>query len=564
MTTHKVLVIDEEASSVSVFGKALEPRGIDVFVMDTPDKGIEKAIEIEPSLIFINLIFQESNGLKVSKLIHAIEKLRQVPIIMLLAHKSDLDPKYTTTIGVVDVLIRPFAPEDILSKTLAVLGLPQTEAVAEEEIPDVMPVEDELVTMGVDNAALTDWRGGQTPASAADFGANPTSDDEQDFADEADKLIDQSIISPGESRRNIFDLDDDQAKDGVIHIRRPEVPESAAGDSDGSDEKFTDDIITEEIAMEERNLFDEDADRKKDALNKSFEDELEESEKEESLKHEPAEDSDLYEDELPEEEKPGMGKKVMLAVGGVVLLAGLGLGAFAVKKTYFRDETVRVSPPAQKQEVVKENLPPAGAVTAPEKAAAPDAPAPNPDAKVLPPAAVATAKNEPAASAVPGPAATPAPAQTAQKEPEKPKAPPAKPAESKQAAAPAAKAAEKPKAEAKPEAGAKTAENKEVKKSAKDLKKEARQKANNKAGSGFAVQAGYFESEKNAQSLVDKLKEKGYEASIVKNEVSGKGAAEGKIFHRVLIGKFDSVRKAAAYAREIKEKDSLSVVVYRQ
>lgn len=507
MGTQKVLVIDEEKSSVSVFGKALEPRGIDVFVMDTPDKGIEKAIEIEPDLIFVNLIFQESNGLKVSKLIHAVEKLRKVPIIMLLSHKSDLDPKYTTTIGVVDVLTRPFAPDAILSKTLAALGLP----------------------------ASAESSGGQPSASMAASGLDLGSDNgpdygyEQDFADEADKLIDQSIISPRKSGKNMFDFDDDQPKDDVIHLRRPEVPKPDAGARAKADDKIHDDKSARESAMEERNLFDEEADRKKDAINKSFEDEFEESEKEEILRHEPSEDADLYNEEVPEEEKPGTGKKVLIAIGGVVLIAGLGLGAFAVKKTFFRDEAVRVTPQVQKKEVVKENLPPAGVANAPEKQATSGAPATSPDAKALPPAAV-TAKNEPVAPAVPAPAATPAPA--ARQEQEKAKAAVAKAAEQKPVAAPAAK----------PDAGAKKEQ----------------------ALSRFALQAGYFESEKNAAALVEKLKAKGYEAYSVKSEVSGKGKTAGRTFHRVLIGRFDTGQKAAAYARELKQKENLSVVIYRQ
>lgn len=511
MGTHKVLVIDEEKSSVSLFGKALEPRGIDVFVMGMPDKGIEKAIEIEPDLIFVNLIFQESNGLKVSKLIHAVEKLRKVPIIMLLAHKSDLDPKYTTTIGVVGVLIRPFTTEDILAKTLAVLGIPAAETAAEEEIPDVMPAEAELQqTMVVDDTvtAFPEWAGAD---SIFDSGSTsgPDSEYEQDFVDEADKLIDQSIINPGDSRKTMFDLDhnqddaqdDVQPRDDVIHLRRPEEPKAVTADRANSDDKFA-----EEIAMEERDLFDEDADRKKAAMNKSFEDELEESEKEKILRHGPSEDAGLYEGEVPEEEKPGSGKKIMLTVVGVVLIAGLGLGAYVVKKTYFRDETVRVSPPAEKKEVVTENLPPAGAVNAPEK---------------------------PATSAVPAPVAIPVPP-PAQKEQEKPKAAPAKPAEQKPVATSGIKEVEKANA------------------------------AKEKASIRFAVQAGYFESEKNAEAMVDKLKGKGYEAYILKNEASGKGTAKARTFYRVLIGKFDSGKKAAAYAREMKQKDNLSVVVYRQ
>jgi PleD family two-component response regulator len=62
----KILVIHEDEKNVGLFGKAMEPKGFDVYAIGTPDKGIEKAIEIEPDLIFVDLIFQDSNGLKVS------------------------------------------------------------------------------------------------------------------------------------------------------------------------------------------------------------------------------------------------------------------------------------------------------------------------------------------------------------------------------------------------------------------------------------------------------------------------------------------------------------------
>lgn len=551
----KVLVIDEDKSSIDLFGKALEPKGIDVFVQETPDKGIEKAIEVEPDLIFVNLIFRESNGLKVSKLIHEIEKLRNVPIVMLLAHKGDLDPKYTSTIGIVDVLVRPFTEQNIALRTLAVLG-EQAPVVAPDTVTDTITesvpksiaasipdsvaesvpewVDEEVTSADIaTEEELQSLSGDAHSIETAAPHAEDGTEYDLDFTDEGDILIDQTITDPGQGTKKMIERDDDKAKEDVIHLRRPNVPAPSDkfGDtpSDKSpSDKTPSDKSDEEIDMEERNLFDEDKDRKEAAIHKSFEEELDESATEASSEHDLSDDREYDEEEAFEEEKPRMGKKILFAIGGVVLIAGLALGAYLVKIAYFDDEKTKVAPLPQK-EVVKETLPPAAEVKESQnpvdKSAASGAPVSSTDEKVLPPAAV-TAKKEPATHSVP---------QVTQAVPPAPQA--------------AAKQAEKPKAEV----------------PATPLKKDAGQaKASGEKASGkFAVQAGYFGSGNNAEVLVEKLKEKGYEPYIIKNEVSGKGKEASRTFYRVLIGRFDTDKKAAAYVREIKQKDNISVVIHR-
>ncbi len=558
MGRRKVLVIDEDKSSIDLFGKALEPKGIDVFVQETTDKGIEKAIEVEPDLIFINLIFRASNGLKVSKLIHEIEKLRNVPIVMLLAHKSDLDPKYTSTIGIVDVLVRPLTEQNIALKTLAVLG-EQAPVAAPESVPESVAEEETFVDI-ISEEELQSLAGDALPIETAAPHAEDETKYDLDFTEEGDILIDQAIIDPGKGKKKMFERDDDKAKEDVIDLRRPKVP--ALGDTPG-------DKSDEEIDMEERNLFDENKDRKKAAIDKSVEEELDELATETSSEHDLSDDRDYDEDEAFEEEKPGTGKKVLFVIAGVVLIAGLALGAYLVKIAYFDNETAKVAPLSQK-EVVKETLPPSAEVKEPQspadKTASSGVPASAPDEKV-PPAAV-TAKKEPAAPAVPqatksvppAPPETPA-AKSEQKSIEQKlsesKSPESKSVEQK----PVEKSAVKPA----PQTAAKQAEKPKAEVAATSLKKDVGQaKAFGEKTSGkFAVQAGYFESGKNAEALVSTLKEKGYESYIIKNEVSGKGKNAARTFYRVLIGRFDTDKKAAAYVRELKRKDNISVVVHR-
>jgi len=113
----RILVIDDDASIRDMISETLGPRGYEVLAVSDPHVGVQTAKETRPDLVFMSLIFSDSNGLKVSKMLHSVEQLKTVPIVMLITYQGELDPKYTATIGIVDVLIKPLNPGDIVSKT---------------------------------------------------------------------------------------------------------------------------------------------------------------------------------------------------------------------------------------------------------------------------------------------------------------------------------------------------------------------------------------------------------------------------------------------------------------
>jgi DNA-binding response OmpR family regulator len=145
-----VLVIDDDAAVTQLFSQTVAVRGITVVSVADPDEGVEKAKELVPDIIFMGLLFRGSNGLKVSKQIHADEKLRSVPIVMLTSYHGELDPKYTATLGIVDVIVKPLDADEVLSKLPPSLRgrdvLPDKTAEKEEEKTldeGITPEEDE-------------------------------------------------------------------------------------------------------------------------------------------------------------------------------------------------------------------------------------------------------------------------------------------------------------------------------------------------------------------------------------------------------------------------------------
>ncbi|MBI5847110.1 MAG: response regulator [Nitrospirae bacterium] len=142
----KVLVIDDDAAACSQIEEVLGRYGFKVLTSPDPQAGFEAAKSDIPDLIFINLLLPGTNGLKVSKAIHAVGSLEKVPVIMLLTHRGELDPKYTVTIGVLDTLVKPLKDSEIIEKTKALLGdFASTEP--QSEAPGELSLEEEITPM---------------------------------------------------------------------------------------------------------------------------------------------------------------------------------------------------------------------------------------------------------------------------------------------------------------------------------------------------------------------------------------------------------------------------------
>jgi CheY-like chemotaxis protein/cell division septation protein DedD len=118
----KVLIIDDDAEDCALISQALEPHGLEVTTHRDARTGFEAAMTLFPDLVFIKLLLPGTNGLKVSKAIHSEGTLKHVPLVVIVSEQGELDPKYTTTIGIVDILVRPFKHSEIIAKAAAYLG----------------------------------------------------------------------------------------------------------------------------------------------------------------------------------------------------------------------------------------------------------------------------------------------------------------------------------------------------------------------------------------------------------------------------------------------------------
>lgn len=123
MEEKTVLVIDTDIEIIQMVETTLESEGYNVFIASSKEASIATAKKVSPSLIYVNIAIGGLSGLEVSKAIHEIESLKDIPIIVITPHGATIEPRYTLLYGIVDFLKKPFSPEELISKTIDVLEM---------------------------------------------------------------------------------------------------------------------------------------------------------------------------------------------------------------------------------------------------------------------------------------------------------------------------------------------------------------------------------------------------------------------------------------------------------
>lgn len=117
--SHKILVVDDEESIITLLRFNLEQAGFTVISALDGKSALRKVHTEKPDLIILDLMLPELDGLEVCK------KLRQdgitTPILMLTAKSDEFDKILGLELGADDYLTKPFSPREVLARVKAIL-----------------------------------------------------------------------------------------------------------------------------------------------------------------------------------------------------------------------------------------------------------------------------------------------------------------------------------------------------------------------------------------------------------------------------------------------------------
>ena len=121
MAQETILVIEDEKNILELLKYTLEQEGYQVLTAARGDLGLELARKNKLSLLILDLMLPEIDGLTLCKTLKNNEKTSALPIIMLTAKSQESDKVVGLELGADDYVTKPFSPRELMARVKAVL-----------------------------------------------------------------------------------------------------------------------------------------------------------------------------------------------------------------------------------------------------------------------------------------------------------------------------------------------------------------------------------------------------------------------------------------------------------
>ncbi|MFT5218045.1 MAG: twitching motility two-component system response regulator PilH [Planctomycetota bacterium] len=119
--TH-ILIIDDSPTEVHVFKNMLLNNDIEVSVAKNGEEGIEKAIEIMPDCILMDVVMPGKNGFQATRDLSRNPVTSGIPVIIITTKDQETDKIWGMRQGAKDYIVKPAVERDLIDRINKVLG----------------------------------------------------------------------------------------------------------------------------------------------------------------------------------------------------------------------------------------------------------------------------------------------------------------------------------------------------------------------------------------------------------------------------------------------------------
>ncbi len=119
--TH-ILIIDDSPTEIHVFKNMLLNNDIEVSVARNGEEGIEKAIEIKPDCILMDVVMPGKNGFQATRDLSRNPATSTIPVIIITTKDQETDKIWGMRQGAKDYIVKPADERDLIERINKVLG----------------------------------------------------------------------------------------------------------------------------------------------------------------------------------------------------------------------------------------------------------------------------------------------------------------------------------------------------------------------------------------------------------------------------------------------------------
>ena len=132
MANQRILVVEDEPSIREVICLYLNRAGFNVIEAGDGQEALNILGGSQPDLVILDLMLPNIDGFEITKQLRA---KGDIPIIMLTARRSEIDRIAGLEMGADDYVVKPFSPQELVSRVRAVLRRTYSESQVVSEQP---------------------------------------------------------------------------------------------------------------------------------------------------------------------------------------------------------------------------------------------------------------------------------------------------------------------------------------------------------------------------------------------------------------------------------------------
>ena len=146
---YRAMVVEDERELAGLVGSYLELDGFEVTLSHDGADAVDRAREVDPDLIVLDLGLPSVDGVEVCR---QIRTFSDAYVVMLTARSDEIDTVVGLSVGADDYMTKPFSPRELTARVRAMLRRPRT--------PDGAPPDPDVLTFGplrIDPAGREVW-----------------------------------------------------------------------------------------------------------------------------------------------------------------------------------------------------------------------------------------------------------------------------------------------------------------------------------------------------------------------------------------------------------------------
>lgn len=138
---YRILLVDDEKDILEFLSYNLEKEGFNLFTAENGVEAVEKAKEVNPHLILLDVMMPIMDGIETCEVLRGIPELKNVLIAFLTARGEDYSQIAGFEAGGDDYITKPIKPKLLTSKVKALLKRYKKadKALKELEVPSEIP-----------------------------------------------------------------------------------------------------------------------------------------------------------------------------------------------------------------------------------------------------------------------------------------------------------------------------------------------------------------------------------------------------------------------------------------